>query len=190
VVEIADPRRDDSGPYGENVRAWHEERAARWERAMATELAEGQHGAFLVWGDPALYDSTLRILEEVRARGEVPFDLDVIPGISAVQSLAARHQIPLNRVGNSVLVTTGRRLAAEWGDGERDVVVMLDAHCSFLQLDDGATTIYWGAYLGTEDEILISGTIAECGEEIRQARTRARAEKGWVFDTYLLRSSR
>ena len=37
---------------------------------------------------------------------------------------------------------------------------MLDAHCSFRELDDDLS-IYWGAFLGTDDEILISGTIGE-----------------------------
>jgi precorrin-6A synthase len=190
IVEIDDPERDTAAPYGEAVRAWHAERVALWAGALTTELSEGQSGAFLAWGDPALYDSTLRILDDVRADGGLEFDLEVIPGISAVGALTARHQIPLNRIGHSVLVTTGRKLVEEWEDGRRDVVVMLDAHCSFLQLPDDAATIYWGAYLGTADEILISGTIAECGEEIARVRSEARAKKGWIFDTYLLRSLR
>jgi precorrin-6A synthase len=191
IVEIADPERARAAPYDEGVRAWHQERVVRWQTALTSELAEGQCGAFLAWGDPALYDSTLRILEDVRSGGDsgggLEFALEVIPGISAVQALAARHQIPLNRIGNSVLVTTGRRLVEEWGKDGRDVVVMLDAHCTFLELTERNTTIYWGAYLGTPDEILISGTIGDCGEEIARVRAQARAQKGWVFDTYLLR---
>ncbi|MDA0644660.1 hypothetical protein [Nonomuraea ferruginea] len=49
-----------------------------------------------------------------------------------------------------------RRLAAE-GPTADDTVVMLDAHCSFTGLDD--FTVYWGAYLGTPDEILVSGPV-------------------------------
>ena len=63
------------------------------------ELADGQHGAFLVWGDPSLYDSTLRIVDQVAAMKTVAFELDVIPGITSVQALAARHKIALNRIG-------------------------------------------------------------------------------------------
>jgi precorrin-6A synthase len=48
-------------------------------------------------------------------------------------------------------------------------------------------TIYWGAYLGTPDEILVSGPLAEVAEEIRRVRAEARERKGWMFDTYLLR---
>jgi precorrin-6A synthase len=189
TVEIPDPPRDLSGlDYDEAVRAWHGQRVSRWEAVMAAELGPGQVGAFLAWGDPALYDSTLLILGEIRARGLFAFDLELIPGISAVQALAARHQISLTQVGRSVVVTSGRQLEEQWRGGVNDVVVMLDAHCTFLKLDDLDATIYWGAYLGTEDEILIAGTIAERGEEIRQARDRARSRKGWVFDTYLLRA--
>ena len=189
TVEIPDSPRDLSGyAYGEAVRAWHRQRARQWALVIEAELATRQVGAFLAWGDPALYDSTLRILQEVQAQGVFEFDLELIPGISAVQALAARHQIPLTEIGNSVLVTSGRQLSKKWRDGANNVVVMLDAHCSFLELDDGSATIYWGAYLGTEDEILIAGTIAERGEEIKRVREETRARKGWIFDTYLLRA--
>jgi precorrin-6A synthase len=188
TVEIPDSPRDAFSPdYGEAVRAWHLQRVRQWAAVMSAELAPDQVGAFLAWGDPALYDSTLRILREVQAQGGLEFDLELIPGISAVQALAARHQISLAQVGGSVVVTSGRQLLEQWRGGANDVVVMLDAHCSFLNLDDRDATIYWGAYLGTEDEILIAGTIAERGEEIRRVRDEVRARKGWVFDTYLLR---
>jgi len=191
IVELDDPVRDLTGPdYGEAVGSWREQRVASWAQALHTELGIDQAGAFLVWGDPALYDGTLRVLENVRDRGLCEFELDVIPGISAVQALAARHQIPLNQVGMSVLVTTGRELVEGWPNGVEDVVVMLDPRCSFDEVEDHNTTIYWGAYLGTPDEILISGPIAECGEEIERVRAAARARKGWMFDTYLLRRTR
>ncbi|MFC5815188.1 hypothetical protein [Nonomuraea harbinensis] len=77
-----------------------------------------------------------------------------------------------------------RRLAAE-GPTANDTVVMLDAHCSFTGLDD--FTVYWGAYLGTPDEILVSGPVTEVGDRIRELRAEARARKGWIMDTYLLR---
>ena len=33
------------------------------------EIGEGECGAFLVWGDPTLYDSTLRIIEKIHSKG-------------------------------------------------------------------------------------------------------------------------
>ena len=148
------------------------------------QLADGECGAFLLWGEPALYDSTLRILDRVRAGGCNDFDHEVIPGISSVQALAARHRIALNTIGQPIRITTGRKLVA--GDLD-NVVVMLDAHCAFAAFVDENVDIFWGAYIGTPDEILIAGKLSEVCEQIRQARSAARARKGWVMDTYLLR---
>jgi precorrin-6A synthase len=188
VVEAADVPRDLGGPaYGADVGGWHDERATLVERLLAGELADGETGAFLVWGDPGLYDSTLRILDEVAARGTVEFTIEAIPGISAPQALAARHGIVLHGVGRPLLVTTGRRLAEGWPPGVDDVVVMLDRGGAFRALDPAGVTIYWGAYLGTPDEILLAGPLAVTGPEIERVRAEARARKGWMFDTYLLR---
>ena len=52
------------------------------------------------------------------------FTFDVIPGITAVQALTARHRIPLNDVGEPVLITTGRQLRNDELTGS--AVVMLD----------------------------------------------------------------
>jgi precorrin-6A synthase len=189
MVLIPEPERDRSAPaYRQAVERWRGERAALWAGIIRDELADGGCGALLVWGDPALYDSTIAIVEQIAASmGPAELDYEVIPGISSVQSLAARHRVSLTRVGRPLHVTTGRRLAAE-GFPEHcdDVVVMLDAHCAFTGVD-GDTEIYWGAYLGTKDEILVSGTVREAAGRIEAARGEARARKGWIMDTYLLR---
>jgi precorrin-6A synthase len=157
---------------------------------LRDELRPGGVGAFLVWGDPSLYDSTLDVIERVLARGAVAFEYEVIAGISSVHALTARHRIALNRVGGAVQITTGRRLAGGgWPDGVDDLVVMLDADCSFRHLDPAGIEIFWGAYLGTPDELLVAGPLAEAGREIVRVRARARAQKGWIMDTYLLRRS-
>jgi precorrin-6A synthase len=152
---------------------------------FASELGDGQSGGILVWGDPSLYDSTLRILERVRARGKLAFEVEVIPGITAIQALCASHKIPLNRVGAPVEITTGRRLSEGKTSGE-DAVVMLDGGCAFRHVD-GDAEIYWGAYLGSEHEIVRAGKIGEVGEEIERVRAEARARYGWIMDTYLIR---
>ena len=185
-VELADPKRatDQENPdYLQAVADWHDARAAVWAAAIETELGHDGVGAFLAWGDPSLYDSTLRILELVRRH--VDIDYDVLPGITAIQALTARHRIPLNEVGESVLITTGRRLRAG-GLGGGAAVVMLDADCAFLQCPP-STRIWWGAYLGTPDELLVSGTVGEVGDDIFRLRAEARARHGWIMDTYLLR---
>jgi precorrin-6A synthase len=190
TVEIPDPPRDRKpASYEAAVDSWHEQRAALYEQLIAKELGDDACGAFLVWGDPSLYDSTLRIIERIVARGVATFDYEVIPGISSIQALAARHRIILNRIGKSVHITTGRQLAEGVPEGVDDVVVMLDADCAFKTIDDDAVDIFWGAYLGTEDEILISGKLRERAEEIERTRAEAKQRKGWIMDTYLLRKT-
>jgi len=143
-------------------------------------------GAILAWGDPALYDSVLRILDRIAGRGQVAFTRTVIPGLSSVQVLAARHAVPLNGIGGSVLITTGRRLAAGWPADADSVVVMLDGDPAFGHLDPDLT-IFWGAYLGGPDEILIAGRLGAVGDTIRRVRAEARDRHGWIMDIYLLR---
>lgn len=181
-VELPDPKRATGADYRDAVADWHAARAEIWASAISAELAPHGVGGFLAWGDPSLYDSTLRILDAVGAR--VDFTFDVIPGITAVQALTARHRIPLNEVGEPVLITTGRQLRTHGASGS--AVVMLDADCSF-QACPADTRIWWGAYLGTDDELLIAGTVGEVGRRIVSLRAEARARHGWIMDTYLLR---
>ncbi|WNI14155.1 precorrin-6A synthase (deacetylating) [Actinacidiphila sp. ITFR-21] len=192
VVTVPDPERDRAAPaqgYAPAVDDWRRRRADVYQRLIAEELPAGACGAFLVWGDPALYDSTLGILEEVHARGTEEFGWTVVPGISSVALLAARHRTGLNRVGRPLQITTGRRLAEEGlPDGVDDVVVMLDARQAFGRFTGQHLHIHWGAYLGTPDEILLAGPLDETlADRIRTVRAEARARKGWIMDTYLLR---
>ncbi|MFI5663659.1 precorrin-6A synthase (deacetylating) [Streptomyces sp. NPDC051684] len=191
VVEVEDPSRDrrpmDRGDYTAAVQAWRERRGEIFERLLREEMTAGQTGAFLVWGDPSLYDSTLGILADIEERGAVSATVDVIPGITSVSTLAARHRIPLNQVGRPVHITPARRLPDVGQNDDGDIVVMLDAHESFTQVEGDDVWIYWGAYLGTPDELLIAGPLNEVSDRIRQVRSAARAEHGWIMDTYLLR---
>jgi precorrin-6A synthase len=187
IVEVRDPQRDRSAPdYVAAVAAWRSARADVWEALISGELGEDGCGAFLVWGDPALYDSTIAVLGEIAARGRVAFEFEVIPGISSVQALAAAHRVALNRVGEPVEITTGRRLLENPG-GDGDVVVMLDASNAFDAVEDRDTEIYWGAYVGTEHEILVAGRLGDVAAEIVRRRAEARERHGWIMDVYLLR---
>ena len=47
--------------------------------------------------------------------------------------------------------------------------------------------IYWGAYLGTADQLLASGRIAAVQDEIARVRQAAQERYGWIMDTYLIR---
>jgi precorrin-6A synthase len=190
TIEVPDPERDrTASSYESSVKAWHEQRAAIYERLIGQELGAEERGAFLVWGDPSLYDSTLRIIDRIIARGAVAFEYEVVPGISSIQALAARHKIALNRIGQSIHITTGRRISQRLPDDSDDVVVMLDADCSFKNISDPEIDIYWGAYIGTDDEILVSGNLKGRMHEIERIRSEAKAKKGWIMDTYLLRKT-
>lgn len=182
-VELPDPKRAADADYTQAVAEWHTARARLWAKAIESELGPDGVGAFLAWGDPSLYDSTLRILDRVAEH--VEFSFDVIPGITAVQALTARHRIALNDVGEPVLITTGRQLRANGLTGS--AVVMLDGECSFLGCPP-QTRIWWGAYLGTPDEILVAGTVGDAGQRIAELRADARARHGWIMDIYLLRT--
>ncbi|HJV13507.1 MAG TPA: precorrin-6A synthase (deacetylating) [Propionibacteriaceae bacterium] len=192
-VEVPDPERGpdqerDAAEYRTGVAAWHDARAQRYAEIITAEVGNKGTIGFLVWGDPALYDSTIRIVESIRDYGVDP-ELTVIPGISSIQLLAARHKIILNRVGQPIHITTGRRLLEEYSPVLGDVVVMLDGDlaCRSLVEQFGNLTIYWGAQLGLPDEALISGWLGEVIAEIQEKRAAVRTVRGWVMDTYLLR---
>jgi precorrin-6A synthase len=187
VLTAADPARDrGAADYTGAVADWYDARADVLGALLRDEVSAGENVGILVWGDPALYDSTLRIMERVAASG-LQLDWQVYPGISSVQVLAARHRIPLNSIGGPILVTTGRRLAVGFPADQDSVVVMLDGEQTFGVIDPEGLDIYWGAYLGTPDEILLAGPLATLSAEISRVRAEARARHGWIMDTYLLR---
>jgi precorrin-6A synthase len=178
VVVVPDPPRDRADPadYPSAVRAWHDARVAAL-RAVLDERP-GDVG-ILVWGDPSLYDSTLRLVD--------PLDVDVtvVPGISAPQLLAARHRIVLHEVGAAVHVTTGRRLREAVESGQDNLVVMLNSGLDLDGLEDWS--IWWGANLGAAGEALVAGRVGDVLPELLAARDAAKADAGWVMDLYLLR---
>jgi precorrin-6A synthase len=181
-LSYAVPQRDAAHPdYAAGVDAWHAALAQLFG-TLLDSVPEHGNGAFLVWGDPGLYDSTIRILERLRASRD--FVMEVIPGITSVQALTAAHGIALNRIGEPVLITTGRQL----GPVSDDTVVMLDGQTAFMAADPDLF-IFWGAYLGTPDQITIAGRLGDVRDEIVATRQAARARHGWIMDTYLLRQA-
>lgn len=193
-VEAPSPPRD---PRPADYRACVDElntaKQAVFERMIADEMKEGETAGLLVWGDPMLYDSTIRNIEALIATGRHEIDYEVFPGITAVQALAARHRIPLNRIADPVLLTTGRKLAEGFPKGIDSAVVLLDGEDTFARFADSAVhgemEIYWGAYLGTPDEILISGRLKDVAADIHRRRREARQKHGWIMDTYLIRKA-
>ncbi len=183
------PERDEAAPYGAAVAAWHDAIARAWADAIATHLPQGGQLALLVWGDPSLYDSSLRIAQRLGDDG-MAIRVSVVPGITSLQALTAAHAIPLNTVGAPVTITTGRRLREQgWPEGIDTVAVMLDGGCAFETIDPAGITIWWGAYLGMAQQALAAGPLGEVGPTLRARRAALRATHGWIMDTYLLRRS-
>jgi precorrin-6A synthase len=188
IVEAESPERDAGTPdYKTGVHAWHSDKAKVFSRLISEELNDDEVGAFLVWGDPSLYDSTIRVIQQILAEGHLTFDYEIIPGITSVQALTAQHRIALNTIGEPVHITTGRQLREGLPAGVDTAVIMLDNGSGLRALVDEDVDIYWGAYLGTPDEVLISGKLSERIDDIEHVRARERSRKGWIMDTYLLR---
>lgn len=189
VVRVEDPERErrvdrtaSAEAYEQVVDRWHEARAVAFEEALLTHPGDA---GFLVWGDPAFYDSTIRVVDRVLARGRVEAVVDVVPGISSIQLLAARHRVVLHEVGQPLHVTTGRRLREAVEAGQDNLVVMLNRTIDLTGLEDW--WIWWGANLGTVSEELVAGSVAEALPRVEAARERAKGSAGWLMDVFLLR---
>lgn len=186
VVEFDLPQRDGAAEYLDAVRAWHDAVATTWAAQIAAHLPDGGALALLVWGDPSLYDSTLRIASRL-AMGGKELRVNVIPGITSIQALTAAHAIPLNIVAEPVLITTGRRLRESgWPQGADSLVVMLDSGCAFEVLAPEGIEIWWGAYLGMAQQALVHGRLADAAPRITALRASLREAHGWIMDIYLM----
>ncbi len=189
TLPVRDPATAD---YHTRVNDWHDAIADCWQAEILAGLPDGGRVGFLVWGgDPALYDSTLRIADRLTGRMEITLHV-IPPGITSIQALTAGHAIPLNTVGGPpVTVTTGGRQLRDhgWPDGGAEtLVVMLDQGGAFEVLDGDAFHIWWSAYAGMANEIRLSGPpLSEVREKILTTRANARADHGWIMDVYLLR---
>lgn len=187
TVEYQMPVRGSSAQgYQADVSAWHDELETTYAKLLVEQLDASQTGAFLVWGDPTLYDSTMRILERLSARADFDLEYEVLPGISSVQALAARHKVALNAIGRSVLISNGRPAAEGFPDNVDSIAVLLNAD-KVLRQADGDLDVYWGAYLGMAEEVLVSGRLKDVADEIARIRAQARETNGWIMDTLLMK---
>lgn len=185
IAEFDLPVRDaGEADYRKGVDDWHDAVARTWSQTIANHLGGDGKVALLIWGDPSLYDSSLRIARRLHPLPEI----EVVPGITSIQALCAAHALPLNDIGEPFLVTTGRRLReGGWPAGIDTVVVMLDGGTAFQSLDPAGLHIWWGAYLGMADQIIMSGALAEVGTRIVAMRQDARERHGWIMDSYILK---
>ena len=186
VVAVPDPKRDresaGDGGYVGAVAGWHAARVTAYEAVLAERQGTA---AFLVWGDPAFYDSTIRIVEAIAERGAVEVEYDVVPGISALQLLAARHRIVLHDIAQPLHVTTVGCWRTRSTAGQTNIAVMLNRSIELDGLEDWS--IWWGGNLGRPEEELVSGRVGDVLAEVEAARERIRGTVGWVLDIYVLR---
>lgn len=183
------PERDrGAAGYAGAVADWHRRRTAIIGALIEDQMAEGETAGLLIWGDPSLYDGTIQHLRDLIESGRTGLRFEVIPGITSIQMLAARHKIPLNRIGESITITTGRQIEQADPASISNAVVMLDSRSAFRRLEGtGDVDIYWGGDVGGPDEILIAGPLDAVADRIDAAIAEQRARKGWIMDNYLLR---
>ena len=186
IVEFDLPSRESKNDYLGAVDDWHAAIASVWAQLMDEHLPSGGRVGMLVWGDPSLYDSSLRITQRLSAAGK-QVDVEVVPGITSLQVLTAEHKIPLNALAEPVHITTGRRLRERgWPSDAATVAVMLDSGGAFTALPQDDIYIWWGAYLGMDKQCLIKGWLNEVSDEIIERRAELRESYGWIMDCYLM----
>jgi precorrin-6A synthase len=186
IVEFDLPTRDTQRHYLSAVDDWHIAIAGLWAQLMDKHLPSGGHVGMLIWGDPSLFDSSLRIAQRLTDTGRA-VEVNVVPGITSLQVLTAEHRISLNALAEPVQITTGRRLRERgWPSDAARVAVMLDSGGAFTTLPPADTYIWWGAYLGMDKQCLIKGWLSEVSEEIVECRAALRDAHGWIMDIYLL----
>ncbi|MCH1386405.1 MAG: precorrin-6A synthase (deacetylating) [Rhodobacteraceae bacterium] len=183
ILEFELPVRDPAIPYVDRVHHWHDAIADVWQETIQVNIKTGKV-ALLIWGDPSLYDSSLRIASRLNPAPKIT----VLPGLTSLQVLTAAHAIPINELAHPFVVTTGRQLRDNgWPTGMDTVAVMLDGECSFQSLENQNCQIYWGAYVGMKEEILIQGPLDQVTEQIVEMRAKARENHGWIMDIYVLK---
>lgn len=187
VTAPSPPRAAAGADYLGVVADWHGRKNQLFAGLISEHLGPGQTGGVLCWGDPALYDSSIEIFRSIRQTLLPDLRFEVIPGITSAQLLAARHQVMLNTIGGDVLITTARRMEAGSCEGQTSAVVMLDSNAAFQRIDAAEWDICWGSSLGSAEEVLIAGPLAEVGERIAGTVAAEKQRNGWIFDIYLLR---
>jgi len=192
IATGASPKRDRaSADYTGAVEDWRHRRTQVIAELIDANMTDGETGAFLLWGDPALYDGTMQNLHDLIAEGRDDIAFEVIPGITCIQALTARHRIPMNRVGEEIVITTGRQIETGDPSAVTNSIVMLDSRDAYQRLrGEPGMDIFWGGDVGSPDEVLIAGPLDETAERIAETIKAQRARKGWIMDTYILRRRR
>ncbi len=179
IIELHFPERKKSSSYKNSVEEWRNKKA----EIILNVMKEIDTAGLLIWGDPSLYDGHIDIVKEVQKH--IPLELEIIPGISSISVLAAKHKISLNKIGSSIFITTPRGLR-QMKEISHNTIVFLDNYETFRLFKEKDLKIYWGAYLGTEKEVLFSGNLKDCLEQLIELRRQLKKKNGWIMELYLL----
>ncbi len=94
--------------------------------AIGEEVQTGRSVAWITEGDPLLYSTFIHVYDELRARYPL-LRTEIVPGISSVQAAAARAEIPLANLDESIAI-----LPATYG--LNDLCQLLDDHATVALL--------------------------------------------------------
>ena len=119
-----------------------------------------------------------------RRRGEEPVDY---PSEELKEVFERTLGVPLFQEQVMKLAMIAAGYTAGEADGLSNFVVMLDNHAAWERFAAEDAQIWWGAYLGTPDQLLVAGKVAEVQGEIAQVRAAAQQRHGSIMDTYLIR---
>ena len=101
-VEASSPEWErSSDDYGSTIADLNRDKQTVFERLIGEGMKDGECGAFLVWGDPTLYDSTLRIVEAIAKSGTHSIDYEVIPGASKLPPWRWRRSTRRRSIGSA-----------------------------------------------------------------------------------------
>ncbi len=84
------------------------------------------------------------------------------------------------------LITNGRELAEGFPNNVDSVVILLNADKA-SRTADGELDAYWGAYVGTPEEILVAGKLKDIVDQIERIKSAAREEHGWIMYALMLK---
>lgn len=176
--------------YRGRVDSWRKQKAEILAGLIKDGMNDGETAAILIWGDPSLYDGHIEILDYILRQKKIDLEFEVIPGITSIQVLTARHKIPLNQIGEGIVITTSRGLKELLPSEVSNNVVLLDNYLTYRNFRETDLYIYWGAYLGSPDEIILSGKVNDILDDLIRTRNEAKKKKGWIMETYILRRHR
>ncbi len=182
VVYLPFPERERGVNYKEKVQEWRLRKGEILKKTLL--LLKEEEVGFLIWGDPVIYDGHIEIFKEIEK--ELPIEWEVIPGISAFQVLGAKFKISLTDLATSLTFHTPRTLR-KLKEISHPTVVFLDNYATFSLFKEKLLRIYWGAYVGQEEEVYLEGDLKETLETLKELRETLREKKGYLMEIYLLK---